>query len=204
MAGDRPELVADAPSDDRARRGREVRRAVLVLGGIVGTVFLAWLAGEAVRAYLHAVHKRPAAAAIGAGPTTLPAKPPQSLAELIAAPLAGTGLVPSDGDPAGLAPPPGAKRLYGFVRRLTDQAEQQARYEVAAGRDEIVAHYDKAMAARGLRKLKDATDPTGRRMAIYRGSDGYATVALRTDRQEAKMVIVVVTVVTPARPQESR
>jgi len=205
MGGDPADHAKGAPeAADHAHRRRQVVRTCLLLGMLVAGVLLAWLAGEAVRLYLQATWQRPGPASLNPRPVTQPARGPRDLADLIVSPLAEAGLVPVDEDPAGLRPPPRARRTYAFRRRLTDQVEQQGRYDVPGDGDAVVAHYDKLLAERGFQKIKDSTDPTGRRMAVYHRQPTFATVALRTNPRDAKMVIVVTTVVSPAKPPPTR
>ena len=201
MAGDGADRTNEAPRPNGdATRRRRAWGTALILGGLVAGVFAAWLAGEIVRRRLESSYRPPRPFAVRPGPATRPEPAIDGPADLIDSPLAAVGLLPADGDPGGVAPPPKARRLYGFRRRLTDQAEHQARYEFRGTPDAAAEHYAPAFRARGFALLKDATDPTGRRVLVFEKAPAFATVALRRDRREPKMVIVVVTVVIPSRP----
>jgi len=187
--------MSDTPPKDTEAVGRrkQVRHAVFVFSAMVLAVLVAWVGGKAVEAWLVGSH-RGSRGAITPGPTTQPyADAPLSLDS----PLTALGLTSFTGDPGGIPPVPSARRVFGFERRMARQVEQQARYELVGSPDAVAEHYEAELARRGYEKLKDAVGADGRRAIVFGKRDGWATVSLRRDARNVKMVIVSVTAVTP-------
>jgi len=180
-----------------ADRRRQVRRTCLLLGLIVAGVFAAWLAGEGVRSYLLSSRRDPEPTALRPAPTTLPVRATSGPASMVGSPLAEVGLEPMAGHPGGFVPPPGARRLFAFRRRLTDATEEQGRYELAAPADAAAEHSRRALGSMGFKVLSDTIDTQGRRTLVFRKAPAWATVSLWRNRRREKSVIMVVTVVTP-------
>ena len=179
-----------------AERRKQARRTVLVLSMMVLAVLLAWAGGRLVEGWLVASHRGPSGA-IRPGPATRPENdPPFKLTN----PLAGSGLVPFSGDPAGVAPPRGCRRLYGFQRRNDQDIEWQVSYELAGSVEAAAGHYAGRLAALGYRVLNDGLKPDGRRTLIFGKRDGWVTVSLRNDPRNAKMVSIVVVAVALTAP----
>ena len=161
---------------------------------MVLAVLLAWAGGRIYEDWLVAAH-RVRQVAIRSGPTTRPEDDsPFGLNDS----LGGSGLVPFDGDPAGVSPPPGCRRLYGFQRRSDLDVERQVRYEVAGSADAAAGHYAGQLARLGYRVLEDRAGPNGRRTLVFGKLDAWVTVSLLNDPKHAKMVSIVVVAVTPA------
>lgn len=178
-----------------AGRRRRAWKTALGLLGLVGAVLGAWLIYQAVRP--RPGGRRSGGLAVAPGAVTQPAWRSGGPAEMVASPLAAVGLVTLDADPGQVPPPAGARRVYGFQRRLTDQLEQLGRYELYGSQDDAAGHYLRVLKARGYRPLKDATDATGRRMLVFMKDRGYATIALRRSTRQGKMLTIVVTIVEP-------
>lgn len=185
--------MSEKPPQDTEAAGRRKQawRTVLVLSLMILAVLAAWVGGKVVEAWLVESHQGPQWA-ISPGPTT---QPDDALS--LDSPLAAVGLTAFKGDPGGIAPAPAARRVTGFERRMARQVEQQARYELAGSPGVVVAHYEAEMARLGYEKLKDAVQPDGRRAVVFGKRDGWATVSLRRDARNVKMVIIVVTAVSP-------
>jgi len=187
--------MSDKPPKDTEAAGRRKQawRTVFVFSAMVLAVLVAWLGSKAVEAWLVGSH-RGSRVAIFPGPTTQPFDDaPMSLDS----PLAAAGLTSFKGEPGGIPPAPSARRVFGFERRLAGQVEQQARYERVGSADIVARHYEAELARRGYEKLKDTVGADGRRAIVFGKRDGWATVSLRRDARNVKMVIIVVTAVSP-------
>ncbi len=187
--------MSEKPPQDTEAAGRRKQawRTVLVLFLMVGAVLAAWVGGKVVEAWFVGSHQG-SQWAISPGPTTRPGDDePLSFDS----PLSAAGLTSYTGDPGGIVPAPGSRRVFGFERRMARQVEQQARYELVGSPEAVVAHYEAEMARLGYEKLKDAVQPDGRRAIVFGKRDGWATVSLRKDARNAKMVIIAVTAVSP-------
>ena len=163
---------------------------------MVLAVLLAWLGGQIVEGWLVSGRRGPSVA-IRPGPATRPEDDSPLKAR---DPLAGSGLVPFGGDPAGVAPPRGCRRLYGFQRRNDSDIERQARYELAGTADAAAGHYAGQLTALGYRMIQDGVRPDGRRTIVFGKRDGWVTVSLRNDAKDARMVSIVVVAVAPTAP----
>ncbi len=189
-------MAENAPLTDAAGRRKQAWRTVLVLSLMVLAVLLAWAGGRIVERRLVSGH-RGQSGAIRSGPATRP----DSDSPLKARdPLAGSGLVPFGGDPAGVAPPHGCRRLYGFQRRNDLDIERQVRYELAGSADAAAGHYAGQLTRLGYRVLEDRVVPGGRRTLVFGKLDGWVTVSLLNDARNEKMVSIVVVAVTPTAP----
>ncbi|MDY6913608.1 MAG: hypothetical protein SVT52_04025 [Planctomycetota bacterium] len=111
-------------------------------------------------------------------------------------PLAVAGLKPLAADPAGVRPPPGATRHAAFRRRAAGCIEQQARYSVEAETDDVAAYYTDRLAAGGYRLLRDTPPEAGRKVLVFIEGQTRIILALRKAADQAKIVTVVLTVVT--------
>jgi hypothetical protein len=189
-------MVENTPLTDAAGRRKQAWRTVLVLSLMVLAVLLAWLGGQIVEGRLVSARRGPSGA-IRPGPA---ARPEDDSPLKASNPLAGSGLVPFGGDPAGVAPPRGCRRLYGFQRRNDSDIERQARYELAGSADDAAGHYAGQLARLGYRVLEDRTGPGGRRTLVFGKLDGWVTVSLLNDARNAKMINIVVVAVTPTAP----
>ena len=187
------------PSEEKAeaQRRKLVSKTALALALMVVGVGAIYLAGRGVRAYLLSRPRAGRDAVIHPGPTTRSLSVPQGPVEAATAPLAAVGLVRLRGDPAGIAPPAGARRLFAYQRRRSEETEQQGRYEFDGPADEAAGHYTAALAKKGFTLVRDGVGPLGRRMLIFDGRGGYAAVAFRTNPPKDRTVIIVLTVVQP-------
>ena len=189
-------MAENTPLTEAAGRRRQARRTVLVLSLMVLAVLLAWAGGRIVEDSLVSA-RRGQPRAIRSGPATRPdSNEPFKLNQ----PLAGSGLVPFDGDPAGVAPPRGCRRLYGFQCRNDLDIERQVSYEMAGEPDAVAGYYAGRLAGLGYQVLKDGVSPGGRRTLVFGKLDGWVTVSLRKDSRNAKMVSIVVVAVAPTAP----
>ncbi len=124
---------------------------------------------------------------------------PCSLKEMASSPLKAMGLTALDGDPGGVAPPQGARRMEAFQRRLEGQSEQRARYELrrpgAAGAAE--EHYGRVLAGKGFVQRREVKSGGGSKRLIYAGDGAAATVYLRglraTDKIEGVEIVLTMT-----------
>jgi hypothetical protein len=194
--------AASEEKGDTSRQGRAWRSAVC-LGLMVLGVFAAWLAARVVRAHLESSRAGDRDRAIFPGPATQPQWRPEDPMEAFSRPFAAVGLARLDADPGEIPPPAGARMLYAFQRPRTDEIEQQAQYEFCGSGEEAAGHYRRVLEAEGFRLLRNAEAPAGERALVFEKAGAWATVRLRTNLQRAKSVIIVLTVVSPAR-DESR
>ena len=200
MAGESTDRT-DSPGPeqcDAARRRHQAWLSALLLGMMVLAVLGAYLAGKLVQSHLESSRSPGRREVIFPGPATEPTWRPDGAKEAWSNPLAAVGLAPLDGDPHDVAPPPGATRRHAFRRRAADEVQQQAQYECAGTAEDVVAHYTRALEGKGFRRIKDGAGPTGRRTLVFSRGAVVATVGLRTNLEEAKMVTVVLTVAAPA------
>lgn len=111
-----------------------------------------------------------------------------------------SGLVPISEDPMGLVPPTGAKRQWAF--RESQTGVLVARYSVQGEISPVAELYRTAMQGRKFRLCREAVDKFGwhRLDFIDNNSGQSASVALRNDGRDAKIVIVQVTVFSPLSP----
>ena len=198
MVGENTGLMKTASEEkgDTSRQSRAWKTA-LCLGLMVLGVFAAWLAARVVRSRLESSRAGTRSRVIFPGPATQPQWQPQDRMDAFSKPFAAVGLARLDANPGMIPPPAGAKMLYAFQRRRADETEQQAHYEFSGSDDEVAAHYSGVLKAEGFHLLKDAADPTHRRVLAFEKAGAYATVGLRTNLRRAKLVIIVLTVVAP-------
>ena len=189
-------MPEQTPPDDRTTRPKQARRTVLVLAMMVGAVVLAWSAGKVVEMVLVSGYRQ-AAAPHRPGPAT---RPDEGVGDA-ASPLAAAGLSAFAGDPAGVAPPTGSRRIFGVQRVGEDEIERQVRYSATVSADETAAHYEKVFGALGYRRMRDAAAAGQRRVLVFSKADSWATVSLLMDPQNVKMTNVVVVAVTPIAPK---
>jgi len=152
---------------------------------------------------------------VGAGPAPRPAGLPAgrpAAGEAPSQPASGpvgaedAGLHDLDGDPAGLPPPPGARRRDAYWRLAEGCREEIALYELSGETGAAAEHYLAAFAGAGLSLLSDRADGTGaRRLCSVRGPVK-AVVTLRKAAAAEKMIRITVIVTAPAgeapRPRE--
>lgn len=190
-------MSESTPHDkEAAGRRKQAWRTVLVLSLMVLAVLLAWAGGRIVESRLV-----PGRLGQGGPVRSGPATRPDDDGSLKASdPLAGSGLVPFGGDPAGIAPPRGCRRLYGFQRRNDQDIERQVRYELAGSADDAAGHYAGQLTRLGYRMLKDSVAPGGRRTLVFGKLDAWLTVSLLNDARNEKIVSIVVVAVTPTAP----
>ena len=81
-------------------------------------------------------------------------------------PLAGSGLVPFDGDPGGIGPPDGAKRRFGFSRVVVGERHEQASYEFAGPSDAAAEHYLRVLREAGYAISADGIAISGSENAL--------------------------------------
>ena len=189
-------MAENTPKTEAAGRRKQARRTVLVLSMMVLAVLLAWAGGRIVERWLVA-SRRGQSGPVGRGPAT---RPENETPFTLSNPLAGSGLVPFAGDPAGVAPPRGCRRLHGFQRRNDQDIEWQVSYELAGAQEAAAAHYAGRLTALGYRVLEDSIRPDGRRTLVFGKRDGWVTVSLRNDARNARMVSIVVVAVAQTAP----
>ena len=196
---------------------------VLYLCLLAAGIFVAW--------QFHLYWRRSETASFGqayrdqtAGPATQAAflnEGTESVSELIE-PLTdplfaeqAVGMKRLKGDPAGLQPPAGAKRRFGFQRFVADSVEQQASYALPGELAGIADHYRQALRAAGFELLEDSVETSeGLRprqeqsppdisraqglMVAKRGRNS-VVVVMRKNKTHPKIVEVSVTAICPGR-----
>jgi len=205
MAGEGPGLTDPADGEQRAakRRKRKAWLSALLLGMMVLAVLAAYVVGKLVQSHLEN-SRASREAVIFPGPATQPQWHPGAGADAASNPLAAIGLAVLDADPHNVPAPAGATRRDAFQRRVGDEVQQQARYDVSGTATRVADHYTRTLEGMGFQRVKDGAGPTGRRTLVFSRGAVVATVGLRTNLKEAKMVTVVLTVVVPAARASSQ
>jgi hypothetical protein len=177
-----------------APRG-EVRRIVIwTLVAVAAALGLGWR----IQTYLESRHPKPAWQQIAPIPSVVPWES-NTPATAGGSPISALGLRPLAGDPAGIAPPPGATRRDAVERRLTDSLEQQARYEWWGQAADAATHYQKVLRQKGFSLVSDRAGQEGRRTLALTAGNTASTVTLQANPRQGRLVIIVV-VVTVASP----
>ncbi|HAU38235.1 MAG TPA: hypothetical protein DCX07_11045 [Phycisphaerales bacterium] len=124
------------------------------------------------------------------GHTPSPADAPGAWADQPANVLSDARLAPLDGDPAGIAPPAGAKPLGAYRRAFAGYADELARYLVPGELAQAETHYRDCLSARGFQLTYRREMPDGRRVLVFSGPGCDVTVSLRNVSGQEKMVSV--------------
>ena len=181
-----------APKDRPTRR--KVWASLLYLAILAAGVFAAWQIHE-----FRALRRQVELPLPDQPDSAQPASRPGGL---LADPLGPSGLAPLAGDPGGLPPPPGARRVSAFQSKALGLLRQQARYELAADAQAVVGHYGQILAERGLPLLRDKTDPAGGRELLWAAGRTTVSLVLRKPSQDEKIGVVILVVCGPV-PNES-
>ena len=126
-------------------------------------------------------------------------------------PLAGVGMKPLDGDPDGLAPPKGAVRRPGFVRRGGDEVEMMASYTWKGSADRAAEYYREYLGGKGMKFLGEQTrtgrsaatrpglsrNARPRRIFVFHGPGRTVTVTLREMTGNDRMLSITLNLVYP-------
>jgi hypothetical protein len=198
------------PSDNRGRSKR--RRA------LAAAVYVALLAAALAAAWqIHEVWIAPASEPLGPvadlGETGR-ARPDDArgpeVADLLDLPMAWQRLELLEGDPGGLAPPPGARRRFACRFNTPDQRIELAKYHHRGTVASVRAHYAAQTAAAGFEALGES-NVGGRETLVFGKAevvsrDGGAAerrtevrVALHRLREDEKMVSILCAVLGPVR-----
>lgn len=183
------------PEKEHAGRRKQVQRTVSVLLLLVTAVAVAWVGGKIVESVLVSGYRPPSVARRPSRSTR-----PNDPAWGADFPLDAAGLSNFRGDPGGVAPPPGSRRMYGVQRRTEDEVERQAHYRAPGPIDAAAAHYEAALAAMGYRRLKHSPAANRGSVLVFAKGAEWITVSLRTSPRNVKMVNVIVVAVTPDVP----
>jgi hypothetical protein len=173
------------------RQGRKILLWTLV--AVAAALGLGW----GIQAYMESRQPTPDWSQIAPIPAVVPWEP-NTPAAAGGSPIASLGLRPMSGEPGGIAPPTGATRRSAFERRLTDGLEQQAKYEWWGGPDGAAGHYRKALQEKGFSLVSDKAQGPGQRMLVMARGNIAATVAMRTYPPQDRLVIIVLTLASPA------
>ncbi len=184
------------PLNGRPRR-RQAYLTVLYLGLLAAGILAAWKGHQ----LWFAGRGGPADAAppnygLGDDPGGMPQWAATNPAGLVEDPLGIGGMKPLSGEPAGIRPPPGARRRWAFQSERGKETRQQARYDWRGSTDAAAAHYLKAAAGAGLAKLEDRDDASGRRVLNFAGGTTKVTVSLGKPLPGDDTVLIVLTAVT--------
>lgn len=104
-------------------------------------------------------------------------------------------LSPFTGDPAGIAPPPGAVGQQGFAQNVARGAAQHRLYEYPGTQAAAADYYRRLLADRGFATLADNASPDGRLLTFIKDRV-HVTVALRNAGDKVKIVRIEVTVIS--------
>lgn len=182
----------DRPDVPPRRRGRWALYLLLVASGL----FAAWQ----IYVFASSVRRSAGPGALNAGvckpaPGSPPATMPLDPLDVRGDPLGRMGLAPLEGDPGGIAPPPGARRLGARRRRADGQVWLEGRYDYDGTLDAAVEHYRRIAAARGLRGIGDREVRFGWRQVIFDGEEVLLRISLRKKPSDDKIVRLVVVVI---------
>jgi len=188
------------PSDKgAARRRRGGRGTILYLCLLVAGVFAAWQMHLLLNPQ-KAPHKAEVAQGTGAvsQPGWMDDRPIRDLGEVAANPSRESGWAPVNDDPLGVRPPPGAQRLGAYRH---EKGYWQGRYSFRGELSDALEHYREAFQARRFELLKDWSDQSGWHWLVFVGNNGetHANVGLRNAPGNAKMVMIHLSVVPPAK-----
>ena len=168
------------------RRPRPLPATALCVGLLAAGVLAAWW----IHASLYSRRAPPLLARLS-GPETRPTT--RRLEDLAVEPGELVGLSVLEGDPRGLAPPPGAVRRLAFQRDTPEGLQQIATYDSPAGPDDIAAHYARTLAGKGFAPLAARADQGQWRTLVYEKGRIRVIVRLRSRPRNASIVRIVVT-----------
>lgn len=183
---------------DETPRGKEVRNTLFHLLLLVVVCFMVWQFAVMLKGPADAkpkLSRLDSAASIG---HDTPAQPIDS-ALFRAAPSSATGMQRlKNKDPLDIAPPEGARRHWGFRRRIADTFEDSAGYSFTGGLSVAVEHYKASFKKKGFSLLGEQdADVNVKRLVFKRDSAG-ATVSLRKKAAEGKIIGISVLITHPA------
>lgn len=113
--------------------------------------------------------------------------------------MASAGVETIDADPGDLAPPPEAKRRLARQYRLGEYRRQEGAYDYRGAMRSAEEHYRKTLTAAGFAASGELGGASGwRTLAFTRGPDA-ATVSLRANPADARIVSIVVVLSVPVR-----
>jgi len=151
---------------------------------IVAGVFAAWQVHKFVQAGVS--DKSPASTPASplryqgqSGSTDAPSVPEDLSAEGIMG-MGETPMLPSEplenlqGEPGGFAPPEGAERLQGFVRRAEDSFVQIATYNYCGQAGEVADYYRRLLDEAGYKIIKDSGLLESGQRVVFVCAGGYA------------------------------
>jgi len=103
------------------------------------------------------------------------------------------------GDPAGVPAPPQAERLAADVQTLGREVFERAAYACSAPAETVLAHYERALAERGFRRISQTSDEQGTTTAVFIARQRRAVVRLQPGPDRHTMDRVTVMISRPAR-----
>jgi len=136
--------------------------------------------------------------------------PPRASASVHGGILAQIGAEPLEGDPGGIAPPPGAIRGIGVRRTMGGAPDrdgrrgaaawvvEQAGYQCPGGVEAAAAHYVERLGERGHRLVADRAAASGRQLLFQAPGGERAYVRLRKLDEQRKMVRVTLSLIRPS------
>ena len=108
------------------------------------------------------------------------------------------GLESCQDDPGGILPPDSAERLYGFRRVVAGMIEHSATYKYPGELENAAQHYTRVLRQGGFAGPTIMPGTRQRPRLVFLKDQTHATVALRKDRRDGKMTMIVVTTGRPA------
>ena len=190
--------ASPGPDAPPPRRHARLWRAVLVTAFVGACSFALW---QGVVFFRNApLASAPGPGAPGAAGADVPLATTRPADPLTGAgAMAYAGLETLDADPGALAPPPGASRRLARQYLLGEFRRQEGAYDYRGTVASAEEHYRKALPAAGFVPANDWGAPPGwRTLAFTRGREA-ATVSLRSNPADARIVTIVVVVSVPAR-----
>ncbi len=189
-----PELSPEPSHDSPApRRGARLWRVVLAASFVGACSFAVWQGVEFFRDERLAPARAPASQVAPDADVPVVTTRPGERGTAGGA-MAAAGVETIDADPGELAPPPGARRRLARQYRLGEHRRQEGAYDYSGTMLSAEEHYRKALASAGFAASGDwGGPPAWRTLAFTRGRDA-ATVSLRTNTADARIVAIVVVV----------
>lgn len=179
------------------RRHTRLWRAVLAAAFVGACSFAVWQGVEFFRAPRLGRAQGPATQP--APESDLPVATTRPGGGLTGGAMASAGLETIDADPGGLTPPPGATRRLARQYRLGEYRRQEGAYDYRGAALSAEEHYRKTLAGAGFTASGPLGGATGwRTLAFTRGRDA-ATVSLRANPADARIVSIVVVLSVPVR-----
>lgn len=195
--------MAETTDNSRVDRRRKVKRLAYPCL-VIAAIILAWQVHEYIK-----LRSRPQAPDVSAyntaiTATTGPTWPASAPGAVTGRGAAMAGLEALAGDPGSIPPPAGANRIRSFQRKALGFVWQQGRYEYRGSASVAVEHYKAVLAARGFTLVGAGAKSRQRQTLVFVKAPLRVIVSLPNDGEEGRIAYILLTVVFPAAPVQSR